>query len=136
MQITRARLEKFRKKLRLEIQLLRQEINDMKTGDAGLGHSIINDYTKGYARPQAVVGYDENKEKKLRSRLERKEQEAAVIRQWIEEIEDVVTRQVFKLYYIDGLSWAEVAKQIGYRGKPDYPRVCIRDKYLKEKRIK
>lgn len=135
MRMTKKRLKGYQK-LAEEIRFLRQEIDCMNTGEAGLGHSIINDYTKGYARPQAIVGFDEARYKKLRKQLEKKEQEAADIRQWIDDIEDIVTRQVFKLYYIDGLSWADVAKQIGYRGKPDYPRLYIRDKYLKAQGIK
>ena len=58
--------------------------------------------------------------------------EAAGIREWIEEIEDSVARQVFKLYYIDGCGWAEVAKRMGYRRNPDYPRLHIRDAHLKK----
>lgn len=135
MQMTRKRLEGYQRLMR-EIEMLRQELDEMNTTEAGLGHSIIFDYQKGFPRPQAVVGFDGERYERKRRLLDKKEEEVAAIRQWIEDIEDVVTRQVFKLYYIDGCSWAEVAKKTGYRGNPDYPRLYIRDKYLKEKGIK
>lgn len=135
MEMTRARLERYQKLMK-EIAILRQELDEMNTTEAGLGHSIIFDYRDGFPRPQAVIGFDGERYKKKRRQLDRKEEEAAAIRQWVDEIEDPVTRQVFKLFYIDGLSWSEVAKKTGYAGNPDYPRLMIRDKYLKEKNIK
>lgn len=135
MQMTRKKLESYQK-LMQEIIILRQELNEMNTTDYGLGSSVIFDYKDGFPRPQAVVGFDEERYHKKRCRLDKIEQEEAGIRKWIDDIEDAVTRKVFRLYYIDGMSWAEVAKQIGYRGNPDYPRLYIRDKYLKLKGIK
>lgn len=135
MQMTRKKLESYQK-LMQEIIILRQELNEMNTTDYGLCSSVIFDYKDGFPRPQAVVGFDEERYHKKRCRLDKIEQEAAGIRKWIDDIEDAVTRKVFRLYYIDGMSWAEVAKQIGYRGNPDYPRLYIRDKYLKLKGIK
>lgn len=135
MQMTRKKLESYQK-LMQEIIILRQELNEMNTTDYGLGSSVIFDYKDGFPRPQAVVGFDEERYHKKRCRLDKIEQEEAGIRKWIDDIEDAVTRKVFRLYYIDGMSWAEVAKQIGYRWNPDYPRLYIRDKYLKLKGIK
>lgn len=40
------------------------------------------------------------------------------------------------MYYIDGLSWEQVAMKAGYAGNPDYVRIMIRDKYLNEGKIK
>lgn len=135
MQMTRKRLEIY-PDLMKAIRILRQEKEAMNTSDIGLGHSIINDYTTGYARPQAVIGFDEKRYKRICSQLDEKEQEANEILRWVEDIEDVITQKVFKLFYIDNYNWLEVAKQTGYAGNPDYPRLMIRDKYLKEKGIK
>ena len=65
-----------------------------------------------------------------------KEREEEFIRHWIDDIEDTVTRTVFRLHYVNEMKWAEVAKQIGYGGNPDYPRKYIRDAYLEKLRIK
>ena len=54
----------------------------------------------------------------------------------VEDIEDAVTRKVFEYYYLEGLPWKEIAKRLGYRDNPDYPRLYIRDKYLKSCGIK
>ena len=135
MQMTRERLEGYQKVMK-EIKILRLELDEMIATDSGLGHSVIFDYRDGFPRPQAVVGFDGERYDRKRRLLDRKEEEAEEIRRWIEDMEDAVARQVFKLYYIDGCGWAEVAKRMGYRGNPDYPRLMIRDKYLKEKGIK
>jgi hypothetical protein len=135
VQMTRERLEGYQKVMK-EIKILRLELDEMVTTDSGLGHSVIFDYRDGFPRPQAVVGFDGERYDRKRRQLDRKETEAAGVREWIEDIEDAVIRQVFKLYYIDGCGWAEVAKRTGYQGNPDYPRLYIRDKYLKVNDIK
>ena len=135
MQMTRERLEGYQKVIR-EIKILRLELDEMIATDSGLGHSVIFDYRDGFPRPQAVVGFDGERYDRKRRQLDKKEAEAAGVREWIEEIEDSVARQVFKLYYIDGCGWAEVAKRMGYRGNPDYPRRHIRDKYMEKCGIK
>ena len=40
------------------------------------------------------------------------------------------------MYYVDGLTWEKIAMKIGYAGNPDYPRLVIRDRYLKKMQIK
>ena len=131
MQMTRERLEGYQKVMK-EIKILRLELDEMIATDSGLGHSVIFDYRDGFPRPQAVVGFDGERYDRKRRQLDRKEEEAEEIRRWIEDIEDAVVRLVFKLYYIDGCGWAEVAKRMGYRRNPDYPRLHIRDAHLKK----
>lgn len=133
--MTIERLEGY-KKLMQEIAILNLEINEMNTTDAGLGSSVIKDYTKGFARPQAVVGFDDKRYNIKRHRLDKKEAEAEEIRNWVGNIEDTVTRKVFEYYYLDRLPWKEVAKRLGYQNNPDYPRLHIRDPYLKKCGIK
>lgn len=131
MEMTVKRLESYRKLMK-EIAILRWELNEMTTTDAGLGSSVIKDYSKGFERPQAVVGFDEGRYRRKRRVLDRKEAEAEAIRKWVEDIEDAVTRKVFEYYYLEGLPWKEIAKRLGYRDNPDYPRIMIRDAYLKK----
>ena len=57
MEMTIKRLESY-KRLMQEIAILRWELNEMNTTDAGLGSSVIKDYSKGFERPQAVVGLE------------------------------------------------------------------------------
>ena len=135
MEMTIKRLESY-KRLMQEIAILRWELNEMNTTDAGLGSSIIKDYSKGFERPHAVVGFDGERYRRKRRLLDQKEAEAEEIRKWVEAIEDTATRKVFEYFYLDGLPWKEVAKRLGYRDNPDYPRLYIRDKYLKSCGIK
>lgn len=135
MDMTIERLERY-KKLMQEIAILRWELNEMNTTEAGLGSSVIKDYTKGFARPQAVVGFDDERYKRKRRLLDKKEAEAEEIRNWVGAIEDTVTRKVFEYFYLDGLPWKEIAKRLGYQNSPDYPRLHIRDPYLKKCGIK
>ena len=135
MDMTIERLESYQK-LKQEIAILRLDLNEMNTTEAGLGSSVIKDYTKGFARPQAVVGFDDERYKRKRRLLDKKEAEAEEIRNWVGAIEDTVTRKVFEYFYLDGLPWKEIAKRLGYRDNPDYPRLYIRDKYLKSCGIK
>ena len=135
MEMTIKRLESY-KRLMQEIAILRWELNEMNTTDAGLGSSVIKDYSKGFERPQAVVGFDGERYRRKRRLLDQKEAEAEEIRKWVEAIEDTATRKVFEYFYLDGLPWKEVAKRLGYRDNPDYPRLYIRDKHLKSCGIK
>ena len=135
MDMTIERLESYQK-LMQEIAILRWDLNEMNTTEAGLGSSVIKDYTKGFARPQAVVGFDDERYKRKRRLLDKKKAEAEEIRNWVGAIEDTVTRKVFEYFYLDGLPWKEIAKRLGYRDNPDYPRLYIRDKYLKSCGIK
>ena len=135
MEMTIKRLESY-KRLMQEIAILRWELNEMNTTDAGLESSVIKDYSKGFERPQAVVGFDGERYRRKRRLLDQKEAEAEEIRKWVEAIEDTATRKVFEYFYLDGLPWKEVAKRLGYRDNPDYPRLYIRDKYLKSCGIK
>lgn len=135
MDMTIERLESY-KKLKQEIAILRWDLNEMNTTEAGLGSSVIKDYTKGFARPQAVVGFDDERYKRKRRLLDKKEAEAEEIRNWVGAIEDTVTRKVFEYFYLDGLPWKEIAKRLGYQNSPDYPRLHIRDPYLKKCGIK
>lgn len=115
-----------------EISFLKAEIEEMNYSESGLGSSVIFDYSTGYPRPQAVVGFDSEQYEKRKKVLENKCEKVAVVEKWIEDIEDIQTRTVFRLRYIQQKSWIQIAKEIGYSGKEDYVRICIRDNYLKK----
>ncbi len=135
IRITRQLLDDYRK-LKREIPLLRAELHDMKQGDNGFGNSTIFDYRTGFPMPQSVIGFDwelcEHREKVL----ERKEAKVKAVEDWINAIEDGQTRCVFRMFYIDGMSWEKIAVKTGYANSLDYPRLHIRDDYLKKCGIK
>lgn len=135
MEIKRIELETY-PKLCKDIPLLEAEIRNMKEGDNGLGNDTVFDYRTGFPRPQSVIGFNWELYEKRQAQLERMKQRKARIDAWIEEIEDVRTRTVFKMKYQQEKSWADIAKALGYRVNADYPRIRIRDEYLKQKNIK
>ena len=108
----------------------------MKNTEAGLGNDTIFDYKTGYPRPQSIVGFDQQKYDRRRKALERKKEKVRVIDQWIDDIKDGQTRCVFRMFYRQGMTWKIIAKQIGMPYNEDYPRLMIRDKYLKSQGIK
>lgn len=137
MQMTRRRLKSFPRLLH-DIQVIKSNIEEMcaPNMDAGLGHSVIMDYSTGYPRPQAVVGFDRERYDRLRQQLAGKEDEAGFIAKWIGEIEDPITRHVFELKYESNMCWDDVARKMGYGQSLDYPRLHIHDRYLRDKKIK
>ncbi|RGB90885.1 hypothetical protein DWZ21_30110 [Hungatella hathewayi] len=123
------------RRLKREIPILEAELVEMKKGDNGFNNSTIFDYRDGYPRPQSVVGFDwplyEHRKKVLNSKKER----VKAVERWINSIEDGQTRCVFRMFYVEGMNWVKIASEVGYSKSPDYPRLMLRDKYLKERNI-
>ncbi len=117
---------------------MKAELIDMKQGDNGFDNSTVFDYRDGYPKPQSVVGFDWNLYEHREKVLERKEAEVKAVEDWIEGIDDGTARCVFRMFYIDGTSWLKIADEIKAVGdhREDYPRICIRDAYLKKYGIK
>ncbi len=115
-----------------EIPLVELELLEMLTSESGLGSSTINDYTKGYPIPQAVVGFDYALYERRGKILMNKKAKVAAVEEWIDSIEDAQARAVFRMRYIHNMTWTRIAKEIGYSGKEDYVRIRIRDEYLKK----
>lgn len=131
MEITKAMLDRYRK-LRNEIRLLEREIFELTHTDRGIGNSVILNGENGSKKPESVVGFDGKRYDRRRAELERKKEAAQAVEKWVDGIDDVQARCVFKMYYINGLSWEQVAMKAGYAGNPDYVRLHIRDDYIKK----
>lgn len=135
VKITRKLLREYQKYKR-EIPFLRAELDEMLTSDAGLGSSVILDYQRGYPRPQSVVGVDFGLYEYRKEVLGRREAQVKAVEQWIESIEEGQIRCVFRMRYINGMSWVKIAEKTGYGGREDYVRRVIRDGYLKKSKIR
>ena len=135
IKITRKLLDDYRK-LKREIPILYLELREMKNGEAGLGNSTIFDYSTGFARPQSVVGFDQARYDRRKHTYDHKIAQVAAVERWIQIIEDGQTRYVFKAFYQQGMTWKRIAEKTGYSQSPDYPRLHIRDEYLKKSDIK
>ncbi|WP_330604068.1 hypothetical protein [Blautia massiliensis (ex Durand et al. 2017)] len=135
IKITRKLLDNY-KKIKREIPILGLELDEMKNGEAGLGNSVILDGRTGINRPQSVVGFDQERYDRRKRTYEHKNEQVAAVDNWIQNIEDGQTRYVFKAFYQQGLTWEKIAEKTGYSQSPDYPRLYIRDIYLKKCEIK
>ena len=134
IKITRKLLDNYRK-LKREIPVLSMELSEMKSGEAGLGNSTIFDYGTGFARPQSVVGFDQARYDRRKHTYDHKMAQVAAVERWIQSIEDGQTRYVFKAFYQQGMTWEKIAEKTGYSQSPDYPRLMIRDKYLRKNKL-
>ena len=135
VEMTREKLDRYRKLLK-EIPVLENELAELWLTERGMGNSVILNGKNGSKKPESVVGFDYDRYDRRKEALQRKKEEARAIREWIEAIEDGQTRCVFRMFYVDGMTWERIASKTGHRGSPDYPRLYIRDAYLKKMKIK
>lgn len=108
-------LEEYRSKME-EIRELEYKLNHLGEGDSLVGNSTIFDYRSGYPHPQAVIGYDYEKYKRLQytyqNRLESLKAECSEVECWIENIPDSMIRRIFRMYYIDGMTQQQISKSV------------------------
>lgn len=105
MDITKELLQGYRSK-KAEIQELDYILKNRWRDEGLIGNDVIFDYIKGYPMPQSVVGFDQKKYERLQDRDQRRkeqlEQECTEIEAFVENIDDSLTRRIFKMYFIDG----------------------------------
>lgn len=131
MGMTKKKLDEYRK-LKREIPFLEAELKELWNTDKGMGNSVIMDYSDGFPRPQSVVGFDQDRYDRRKMVLNNKKKKVEEVEEWIDSIEDGQTRCVFRMFYVDGMKWERIAVKTGYSESPDYPRLHIRDAYLKK----
>lgn len=116
MDMTKEILMSYRSK-KAEIRELTAIIENRYRDDSLIGNDVILDYSKSYPPiPQGVVGFDQAKYNRLqdrdRRRKEKLEKECAEIEDFIESIEDSLTRRIFRMTFIDGEKQRKVAKAV------------------------
>lgn len=113
--MTRAQLEQYRSK-KAEITELEDYIRQLGSSESLMGSSTVFDYRSGYPKPQAVVGVDRAEFWKKKERYEKKIQqlkaECEEVEDFILDIDDSLTRRIFRLYYIAGMTQDGVAKDV------------------------
>ena len=116
MDMTKEILMSYRSK-KAEIRELTAIIENRYRDESLIGNDVILDYSKSYPPiPQGVVGFDQAKYRRLqdrdRRRKEQLEKECAEIEDFIESIEDSLTRRIFRMTLIDGEKQRKVAKAV------------------------
>ena len=109
------RLEAYRSN-KAEILELTHKLATLAGSESLVGSSVILDCTKGYLRPQSVVGYDYDLEQRRRERWEARigklQAEVDEVEAWIEAIPDGLTRRCFRMVYVDGMTQQKVAMKV------------------------
>lgn len=115
MDITKELLQGYRSK-KAEIQELDWKLKNRWRDEGLIGNDVIFDYSKGYPMPQSVVGFDQKKYERLQDRDQRRkeqlEQECTEIEDFVENIDDSLTRRIFRLCFIDGRKQKDVARSV------------------------
>lgn len=134
-QMTRERLAAYRSN-KAEILELDYMLQNRWKSDTMIGNDVVFDYSKGYPMPQSVVGFDQDKYERLQNRdlrrKERLEKECEEIEQFVEAIQDSMTRRIFRIYYIDGrvsVNQEEVSKKVHLERSTISKKI---DNYLKD----
>ena len=115
MVMTRERLEGYQS-CKEEIRELQYKLAHLGEGDSLIGNDVVFDYRTGYPKPQSVVGYDYELERRRKERweklIEKLQSEVTEVEQWVENIPDSLTRRIFQMYYIDGVRQKRIAKKM------------------------
>lgn len=113
--MTRKQLEQYKSK-KEEIGELEAYISKLGSSESLMGSSTVFDYRTGYPKPQAVVGVDREKFWRTKERYEAKiaelKAECEEIEKFVFDIEDSLTRRIFRLYYIEGMTQDDVSKDV------------------------
>ena len=134
-QMTRERLAAYRSN-KAEILELDYMLQNRWKSDTMIGNDVVFDYSKGYPMPQSVVGFDQDKYERLQDRdlkrKERLEKECEEVEQFVEAIQDSMTRRIFRVYYIDGrvpVNQEEVSRKVHLERSTISKKI---DNYLKD----
>ena len=113
--MTRKGLEEYRSN-REEIRELQYKLDHLGQGDSMMGNDTILDYRSGYPMPQAVIGVDWDKVDRLEHRYQRRikalNEECEEIEEFIEGIEDSLTRRIFRQCFLEGRTQEQISKAL------------------------
>ena len=85
-------------------------------GRQSVGNTIIFDYKTGFPKPKAVIGYDHDKEQRLRERYEtqmrKMEKDCEETERWVESIPESQTRRIFRMRFIEGDTQQKIGEKL------------------------
>ena len=113
--MTKEQLEEYRCK-KEEIRELSYKLNHMNDDGIMISNDTILNYEKGYPVAEAVVGIDWGKvdrtEERYKKRIDMLTKECEEVEEFVESIPDSLTRRIFRLYYLEGLSQHNVSRLV------------------------
>lgn len=113
--MTKELLDSFKSK-KEEIAELNEKLFHLGEGDTMMDNDTILDYRKGYPVPRPVIGINWDKinrrKKRYQKRINELNEECQEVEDFIENISDSLTRRIFRMYYVEGLSQKDIAKNV------------------------
>jgi len=113
--MNREQMESYRS-MKEEIKEITYKLDHLGKDDEFVGNDVINDYRSGFPVPQSVVGFDYAKyrraEERYSKRLEKLKKDCQQIEEFIECVQDSMTRRIFRMYFMEGLSQRQIARQM------------------------
>lgn len=113
--MTKEVLEGYKSK-KEEIKELRYKMYVVEDDENMIDNDVIFDYKTGYPIPQAIVGVDQDRVKRIQQqyarRIKQLEKECEQVEEFVESIEDSLTRRIFRMYYVEGHSQKAVAAAV------------------------
>lgn len=135
--MTRQELKQVRY-LKREIELLQEQIAAVEgeiVTDKVTGSDPDHPWTERHYIIKGLPGERNEKLLRLRDRLERRKSDLQDMRveifEWVEGIEDSLLRQIIVLRHVNGLSWRQVAREIGGRNTAESIRK-LHDRYFEK----
>lgn len=109
--MTREQLEQYRSN-REEMTELKQKLRNLDKDESIIESDVIMDYSSGFPVPQKIVGINEKRLYKIqemyRRRIEKLEASCEEVEDYVESIEDSITRRIFRMKYMDGESQEKI----------------------------
>lgn len=131
--MTKKELEEYQK-LKTDIKCLENEIKELLETDKGIVIDTVLDYRSGYGVPTGIRGFNQRRYNELRKRLDKKQDKLQKIEKFIDDIADDTARMVFRLKYMEGKTFQQIAFKIGKHDE-SYPRQYIHNKFLKKIKV-
>lgn len=113
-----------------EIENERNRLRELESRALGIGSSVGDGMPGGSEpgrRTEQYAAAIADCKRVIEENLIRREKERAKLERYIDGIDDSLTREIYRLRFIDGLSWAKVAAAIGGANTEDSVRMaCYR----------
>ena len=114
--MTKERLEKMQHLIK-EAKHLQELLHRPARGNE-LVSDTIKDYRTGYPHSIVITGYGEWNYPEIQERYYQKlrtiQQEIAFLENFLDNVADPETRDILRLYYVNGLTQEQIADELGY----------------------
>lgn len=134
IEITKSVLKQY-KKSKLKAQIIKNQLDSMEQEGNSIAGTIIN-YSRGRKHVENIIDFDWDYYGQLSEELAYENEIVESVEQFIKSIKDAETREVFRLKYIEGLTWIQISNRL-YHGMYtcDYVRQIIHNRYMKKMNI-